>query len=92
MLFKQAIFISGQDIYHGDVYSPLIDNYEIEPDVHVLSTPGHSIEDISLSVKTKQGLVVITGDLFENETDATDESWRVFSKYPEHQIKAGIKS
>ncbi len=80
MLFKKATFISGQDVYQGDIFSPLTDNYEIEPDVHVLSTPGHSIEDISVAVKTKKGLVVITGDLFENENDRENQAWKVFSK------------
>lgn len=91
MLFKQAVFISGQDVYHGDVYSPLTDNYELEPDVFVISTPGHSIEDISVKVKTPKGLVVVAGDLFENEGDAEDESWKVFSKYPKHQVQSRAK-
>lgn len=88
MLFKTATFISGQDVYNGDIFSPLTDNYEIEEDIHIINTPGHSIEDISVLVKTPKGLIAVTGDLFENETDTRDQSWKVFSKYPKHQIKS----
>ncbi|MBI3384942.1 MBL fold metallo-hydrolase [Candidatus Gottesmanbacteria bacterium] len=91
MLFKQSVFISGQDVYRGDIYSPLTDNYEIEPDIHVVSTPGHSIEDISVAVKTEKGLVVVSGDLFENEDDQENGAWKVFSKYPKHQVLSRTK-
>jgi glyoxylase-like metal-dependent hydrolase (beta-lactamase superfamily II) len=90
-LFKKAPYINGHDICRGDIYTFFEDKYEIEPDISVLNTPGHSIEDVSVLIKTPNGLVAVTGDLFEKETDAQDESWKVFSKYPEYQLKSRKK-
>lgn len=89
-LFKKAIFISGQDIYEGDVASFFSEKYEIEPGIEVINTPGHSIEDISVTVRTKNGIVVVAGDIFEDEKDA-NESWKVFSKYPKKQVESRKK-
>ena len=91
-LFKKAIFISGQDIYEGDVASFFVDKYEIEPGVEVINTPGHSIEDVSVVVRTKKGTVVVAGDIFEDENDAYDhQAWKVFSKYPKKQVESRQK-
>lgn len=90
-LFKKATFISGQDICEGDEFSFFTSDYQVEPDISVISTPGHSIEYVSVMAKTKDGTVVVSGDLFENEADSSDESWKVFSKYPKHQIESRLK-
>lgn len=90
-LFGNATFISGQDICKGDVFSFFTESYEVEPGILVITTPGHSIEDVSVKVETKEGTIVVAGDLFENEDDVKDESWKVFSKYPKRQVKSRIK-
>ncbi|HEC64841.1 MAG TPA: MBL fold metallo-hydrolase [bacterium] len=88
-LFTKASFIGGHDIVSdGDVFTFFEGEYEISKDVKVISTPGHSIEDISVLVDTDEGLVAITGDLFESENDIKDQSWRHFSNYPKEQIKS----
>jgi glyoxylase-like metal-dependent hydrolase (beta-lactamase superfamily II) len=91
-LFTRATFIASHDIVRDqDIFTFFEEKYEIEPDICIISTPGHSIEDVSVLVKIKNGLVAITGDLFESELDIKDESWKVFSKYPERQVKSRLE-
>lgn len=84
--FPRAQFIVGQDISRGDLFtihdfarSP----YVIDNDVQVIPTPGHSGQDVSVLVKTAEGLVAVVGDLFENEDDRADPvRWRKWSLNP----------
>ncbi|XP_049780642.1 metallo-beta-lactamase domain-containing protein 1 isoform X1 [Schistocerca cancellata] len=47
--------------------------YIIDEDVKVIPTPGHTLSDVSVIVKTKSnGIFAITGDLFEREEDIKD--------------------
>jgi glyoxylase-like metal-dependent hydrolase (beta-lactamase superfamily II) len=47
------------------------EEFLIEPKVKVICTPGHTADSVSVLVQTgnNQGLVAITGDLFEREAD-----------------------
>jgi glyoxylase-like metal-dependent hydrolase (beta-lactamase superfamily II) len=87
-LFPQATFISGRDRAVGDFYDRLdfsAGPIRLTEDVHIMPTPGHTPEDISVLVTTDAGLVAIVGDLFEHANDARDNSWLASSSNPEQQ-------
>ncbi|KAJ3658910.1 hypothetical protein Zmor_010624 [Zophobas morio] len=51
--------------------------YVINDKVKVVPTPGHTLQDVSVIVETDDGVVAITGDLFEKEEDLRDDSiWK----------------
>jgi glyoxylase-like metal-dependent hydrolase (beta-lactamase superfamily II) len=88
-LFPHAVFIVSRDITQGDriegrdfAQNP----YVIDEDVQVIGTPGHMPQDVSVLVKTPEGLVAVVGDLFESEEDLKDASrWTMWSNDPETQ-------
>lgn len=87
-LFPQATFIVSYDICLHDLYTfhNFSNPYLIDDEAQVLSTPGHSSQDISVLVHTDSGIVVVAGDLFENEEDlTTNGTWIPFSEMPEKQ-------
>ncbi|MEM7813471.1 MAG: MBL fold metallo-hydrolase [Candidatus Aenigmatarchaeota archaeon] len=89
-LFRNAIHIVSYDIAEKDVYTfhPFASGipFKIDLEVQVIPTPGHGSEDISVIVRTKDGIVAIVGDLFESIDDlGNDEIWKAFSKFPEKQ-------
>ncbi|CAH8629118.1 unnamed protein product [Schistosoma margrebowiei] len=59
-----------------DCFSILKTPYEIDPLIHIISTPGHTLSDISVIVEDidQFGRVAIVGDLFECEQDTIDPS------------------
>ena len=95
-LFTKAIHIVSYDICYGDQY--ILHSfeqgipYEIDDDVEVLPTPGHTGADVTVVVRnTKVGTVAITGDLFECEDDLEDSSiWQKSSENEELQEKSRI--
>lgn len=64
-LFKNAKFISSEDIQNGDrfTFAPLRD-FLLTPRVKIIHTPGHTSSDCSVVVNTAKGKVAIVGDLF----------------------------
>ena len=92
-LFIDATFIVSHDISRGDLYTfhdfKSGASYAIDEEVEVIATPGHTGQDISVLVKTKEGVVAIAGDLFECEQDLEDEGlWRASSELPDEQEKS----
>lgn len=59
----------------------------------VVPTPGHTSEDISLVIETKEGVTgAVSGDLFECEHDTKDSSlWIANSFNPEKQARSRLK-
>lgn len=95
-LFLNAIHVVGRCVSHKYTYyddGKFFNSdgvYEIDEDIRVVSTPGHTFVDVSVIVRTANGSVVgIVGDLFEREDDLTDESiWiNAGSENPESQRK-----
>lgn len=90
-LFSNAIHIVSTDVCAGDLYLrhefkqgiP----YEIDDDIEVVSTPGHTGADVSVIVRnTDLGTVAVTGDLFECMEDLEDYTlWQESSENPELQ-------
>lgn len=80
-LFLKSIHIVGYCIYHGDFQ--FIHNfyeekeYKIDDYVKIIVTPGNSLHDTSVIVKSSEhGNIIITGDLFNNANDLPKEgSW-----------------
>lgn len=67
--------VSYKEKYYDDgTFFNKDDIYEIDEHVQVVSTPGHTLSDVSVVVKTTKGIFGIVGDLFENENDMLDES------------------
>nr|XP_018897532.1 PREDICTED: metallo-beta-lactamase domain-containing protein 1 [Bemisia tabaci]XP_018897533.1 PREDICTED: metallo-beta-lactamase domain-containing protein 1 [Bemisia tabaci]XP_018897534.1 PREDICTED: metallo-beta-lactamase domain-containing protein 1 [Bemisia tabaci]XP_018897536.1 PREDICTED: metallo-beta-lactamase domain-containing protein 1 [Bemisia tabaci]XP_018897537.1 PREDICTED: metallo-beta-lactamase domain-containing protein 1 [Bemisia tabaci]XP_018897538.1 PREDICTED: metallo-beta-lactam len=78
-LFLNATQIVGFCISHKDFYFTHDfekgDVYKLNERIQVIPTPGHTLSDVSVIVKTKdKGVIAIVGDLFENEFDLNDES------------------
>lgn len=92
-LFTEATFIVSHDISKGDLFTfhdfKSGASYIIDENVEVVPTPGHTSQDISVLVKTAEGLVAVVGDLFECERDMEDEGlWRATSELPAEQEKS----
>ncbi|XP_053616451.1 metallo-beta-lactamase domain-containing protein 1 isoform X2 [Plodia interpunctella] len=73
-LFLKAKHIVGFSVSHKDkYYSHAFDKgeeYTINQSVKVLPTPGHTLSDVTVVVRSKDGeTVAITGDLFEKLED-----------------------
>jgi len=95
-LFPKATFIVSYDISRGDQYTfhnfQKQGPYRIDDDVEIIYTPGHTKQDISVLVRTRRGIVAVTGDLFESEKDLTDDQlWHQFSEYQEEQQESRRK-
>lgn len=91
-LFPQAVLIVGFDIYHADVATFFQKNFKIDDNVTVTAMTGHDERSIGVLVKTINGLVAITGDLFEYEADWKNaKNWIAFSKQPKQHIKNRAK-
>ncbi|XP_066145267.1 metallo-beta-lactamase domain-containing protein 1 [Euwallacea fornicatus] len=78
-LFQNAIHIVGFSVSQRDHYSLSPDigkgeNYEITDNIKVISTPGHTLQDVSVLVKINNLIYAITGDLFEKFEDLEDDS------------------
>ncbi|MDH2904497.1 MAG: MBL fold metallo-hydrolase [Actinomycetota bacterium] len=59
-LFRRARFHDVWAIYLDDNWNDRTDVIEGAPSVSLLDTPGHTREDISTLIETKEGLVVCT--------------------------------
>lgn len=67
--------VSYKQMYYDDsAYFNTDGIYEIDENIRVVSTPGHTLADVSVIVKTTTKIIGIVGDLFENEDDITDET------------------
>nr|XP_024215086.1 uncharacterized protein LOC106687956 isoform X2 [Halyomorpha halys] len=49
-------------------------------DLQVIPTPGHTLNDVSVLVKTAKGIVAITGDLFIRGEDVENEYYWLTSR------------
>lgn len=87
-LFENAIFIGYKYILQRDEFRFFDDEYVVDADVKVITTLGHSYTDISVVVKTDNGVVIIAGDIFENENDCDGEQARKWSIDWELQCKS----
>ncbi|CAG9796722.1 unnamed protein product [Diatraea saccharalis] len=72
-LFLKAKHIVGYSVSYKEKYflHPFEsgEKYYINENVEVLPTPGHTLSDVTVLVKTKEGTVAVAGDLFENSED-----------------------
>jgi len=89
-LFSVSRFVVGFDYSLGDLYTlhdfasghPL----EIDHNIKIIPTPGHTGQDVSLLLTWNNALWAIAGDLFESRADLEDESlWREQSLFPKIQ-------
>lgn len=92
-LFVNAKLLVGRCVSYKQMYyndSTFFNDsgiYEIDENIRVVSTPGHTLTDVSVIVKTATGIIGIVGDLFESEDDIVDETiWlNAGSENPESQ-------
>ena len=67
--------IHSNDTYFTDVSLEAGEVYNIDEDeLTVFPTPGHTLDSVSVKVKTEDGVVIVAGDTFEKEEDIEDES------------------
>jgi glyoxylase-like metal-dependent hydrolase (beta-lactamase superfamily II) len=72
-LFPEARFHDFMAIYKDDVWDDReADGFKVGPSVTLVSTPGHTEEDISTAVETAEGLVVLTHLWWTAEGPAED--------------------
>jgi len=62
-LFKNAIFFDSASKFKKDLFVLRLIK-KITPNVKIFFTPGHTEESCSVLVKTEQGVIAVTGDLF----------------------------
>jgi glyoxylase-like metal-dependent hydrolase (beta-lactamase superfamily II) len=92
-LFPHATMVVSHDVSRGDLYTehPFASGepYRIDDAVEVIATPGHTSQDVSVVVRTAEGVYVVAGDLFESREDLEDETlWRANSEDPERQAES----
>ena len=68
-LFKKAIITDVLTSYKGDQFKVDLDlllkgKNIITPNVYIISTPGHELDECTVMVKTEKGVVAIVGDVF----------------------------
>jgi glyoxylase-like metal-dependent hydrolase (beta-lactamase superfamily II) len=86
-LFPHATFILGSDVArHGEYWTHAFDQGPLvieatdgSDPIAVIATPGHTDHDLSVLVRTREGVVAIAGDTFEYEADELDNAWRRWS-------------
>ena len=59
-LFENAKVYDYASTYEGDRWTRHLGEFEISPNIRIIQTPGHTLEDASLVVRTKEGVVVLT--------------------------------
>lgn len=69
--------IHTRDKWHIHPFTPAAADggtpFDIDGDrVQVLATPGHTLDSVSVRIRTDAGVVIIAGDLFEKEEDLDD--------------------
>jgi len=77
-LFKKAVFYVYANTIKKDVYEffPVVKSMQVTTNTKIVQAVGHTKEDISLIVETKEGFYAITGDLFkdqENDVEFCDD-------------------
>ena len=68
-LFKKAIITDVLSSYKGDQFKVNLDLFTkgknvISPNVYIISTPGHELDECTVIAKTEKGSVAIVGDVF----------------------------
>ncbi|HEY5119982.1 MAG TPA: MBL fold metallo-hydrolase [Acidimicrobiales bacterium] len=71
-LFRRARFHDVWAIYQDDVWGDRTDVIEGAPSVSLLDTPGHTAQDISTLIQTREGLVVCTHLWWSSDGPAID--------------------
>lgn len=72
-LFPEARFHDHWAIYKGDVWTDRpAEGFEVSPSVHLMQTPGHTLEDVTTLVGTDDGLVACTHLWWSAEGPETD--------------------
>lgn len=92
-LFPHATFLLDTDLGRDGEYRThdfargpyLIESSPGLDPIRVIATPGHTNHDVSVIVRTANGIVAVVGDLFEYEGDWNDNAWRAWSKDPATQ-------
>ncbi len=68
-LFKKAIITDVLTSYKGDRFKVDLDilykgKNIITPNVYIISTPGHELDECTVMAKTEKGIIAIVGDVF----------------------------
>ena len=72
-LFERARFHDFWAIYHGDVWTDRpADGFELSASVRLMTTPGHTAQDITTLVTTDSGLAACTHLWWSQDGPATD--------------------
>lgn len=74
-LFRNAVIYVQGDTIKGDVYDffPVSRSILLTCNTKIIQTPGHTDEDISVLIETKEGAIAVVGDLFFFKQDDTPE-------------------
>ncbi len=70
-LFEKAKFIDSNSIAVGDKFTILPQqDFSLTPNVKIIQSPGHTLNDCTVLVKTSKGKIAIVGDLIWKEGKA----------------------
>jgi len=80
----------------GDLFKKFFkDKYVVDENTSVIHTPGHDNRSISVLIKTRKGVVAITGDLFEYDKDwlmvDSTKAWEPWSQDKDLQTQSRKK-
>lgn len=89
--FENAAVIDFHSINKNGNFEFWQDEFVVDDDVKVIKTPGHSPQDISVVVKTKNGTVVVAEDIFENEKDHDGKEAKSWSADWNQQLESRKK-
>jgi len=87
-MFTNATFIAYGYGFRGNECFVYREQFRIDDMVGVIKTPGHTMADVSVIVNTPEGIVAVTGDIFENERDHDGKEARKYSIDWESQLKS----
>ena len=65
-LFMNAVIYVQANTIKGDEYEffPVLRSMLLAPNTRIIQTPGHTNEDISVLIKTKEGSYAVSGDVY----------------------------
>ena len=90
-LFINATFIGFGSICKNDQFDFFGNEFVIDNDVKVIKSPGHSMSDVSIVINTDKGVIIMGGDIFENEKDMDGNEAKKYSVNWEKQLESRKK-
>ncbi|MCX6814246.1 MAG: MBL fold metallo-hydrolase [Candidatus Aenigmarchaeota archaeon] len=87
-IFQKASFVDYSGLWYEDKFKEWdTDDIRLSDNIRIVKTPGHNYDNITLLVKTKEGVVAICGDVFWKENYPKDDRYATDKKELEKSRK-----